>query len=104
MPAIMGTIQCMLTGVQVQANHISPVGIKIAAKHTTDTIDSGAFSPVSGSSLWELIMRLIRGSHAITMVEPTAIPQNDKPVKPGVQPRISLKTIGYATKHKYKIP
>lgn len=100
---MIGTIQWTF-GVHVQANQISPTGISIAAKQTTDTIDSGGRSPVTGSVLCELMTLRMSGSHAMTIVDPTPMPQNERPVKPGDHPRKPSKTIGYATKHRYKMP
>jgi hypothetical protein len=78
---------------------ISPTGINTAARHTTDTIASGGGEPVSGSFLWELIHFRIRGSAMITIIDPTPMPENARPEKPGDHPLMSVKMMGYATKH-----
>ena len=92
-PAMIGAIQCTL-GVQVHAKMISPTGIKIAARQTGATIASGAVWPVSGSILWELIHLRMRGSAIMVIIPPTPIPEKARPVKPGDQPLMSVKTIG----------
>lgn len=72
-PAAIGRAQCTF-GVHVHANQISPVGIRIAAKQTTDTIASGGGLPVSGSGLCELIHFRINGSSTMASTEPIPMP------------------------------
>ena len=102
-PAAIGTAQCTF-GVHVQANQISPTGIRIAARQTGATIASGGGLPVSGSGLCELIHFRISGSRKIAIIDPIPMPTNERPVIPADQPRKSVKTIGYATKQRYRIP
>lgn len=99
-----GTIQWIDFGEQVQANHNSPMGIRIAEMVTIDIIASGGGFPVLGSGEWELIMRRTSGSKLIMMKMPTPIPRNPRPLMPRDQPRMSPNTTGYATKQRYRMP
>lgn len=93
-PARMGTIQWIDFGEQVQANHNSPTGMRMEDMQTMDIIASGGGLPVSGSGLWELIMRRMRGSHIMVIRMPIPIPRKPRPERPSDQPLISRKTIG----------
>ena len=80
------------------------MGAKQAAMHITLTMASGGTFPVSGSALWELIIRRRSGSVPMTRKQPTAKPVKARPVNPIDHPRWPLKTMGYATKQRYRIP
>jgi hypothetical protein len=55
----------MEAGALVHAKVSWPAGARIAAMQTALTDASGGISPVSGSTLCELIIRLKRGSEAM---------------------------------------
>ena len=76
----------------------------MALIHTNDTIASGGGFPVSGSGLCRSIMRLISGSQATVIKDPVPMPQKASPETPSDHPRMSRKTMGYATKHRYRMP
>lgn len=93
MPERMGQIQCT-GGVHVQANQSSPMGANTAAMQITLTMASGGTLPVSGSTLWEFIIRRSSGSEPMTIKQPTASPVKARPERPEDQPRRPLNTIG----------
>ena len=94
----------MVTGRHVQEKTSWPMGVRIAPISMTDAVASGITRPVSGSFSCELMIFLHTGSITMAVVLPIPIPMKDNPDRPGPHPRFSEKTIGYATKQRYKIP
>lgn len=103
MPKAIGIAQWMVVGTQVQENTSWPIGVRTAPIHMMLADASGATRPVSGSLSCELIIFLQTGSMNIAISVPIPIPTKDRPVCPGPHPRCCWNTMGYATKHFWRL-
>lgn len=89
----------MLVGRHVHENTSCPMGVSTAPIDMMLALASGGTRPVSGSLACELMIFFHTGSMPIAIMVPIPMPMKDRPVSPGLQPRLCSNTIGYATKH-----
>lgn len=103
-PKAIGTAQWMVAGRHVHEKASCPIGARMPPMIMTLAVASGGARPVDGSFGCILISFRQSGSPQIPIIVPMPMPTNAKPAMPGPQPRFWAKTMGYATKQRYKIP